>query len=318
MTRTKLEKKNIQLSAVIPVTERYDDLRELLLDYKRGISATGLTYEFVVVLDGYYPQLLDELKKLKAEGEHITIIVLAKWFGEATALTIGFKHAAGEIILTLPAYHQIRTDEIPRLIDALEGSDMVLARRWPRIDSFLNRLQSKVFNYLLRSVSSLSVHDAGCGVRAIRRHVTEEVYIYGDLHRFLPIMAHRHGFTVTELKVAQAEQDRHQRLYPPGIYLRRLLDLLTVFFLIRFTYKPLRFFGLLGTAVFFLGALGIAYLVADRLIWDAMLGNRPALFLSSLLVVLGIQLLAIGLIGELIIFTHARDMKEYNIAEIVN
>lgn len=318
MNRARHKKEDIQLSAVIPVTERYDDLLEVLLDYKRGLSATGLTYEIVVVLDGYHPKLFDELKKLKAEGEPITIIALAKWFGEATALTTGFEHAAGEIILTLPAYHQVRSDEFPRLIDALEGSDMVLARRWPRIDSFLNRLQSRVFNFLLRSVSSLPAHDAGCGVRAIRRHVTEEVHIYGDLHRFLPIMAHRHGFTVTELNVAQAEQDRHQRLYAPGIYVRRLLDLLTVFFLVRFTYKPLRFFGLLGTAVFSLGALIVAYLVADRLIWDIALGNRPALYLSSLLIVLGIQLLAIGLIGELVIFTHARDMKEYNIAEIVN
>ena len=121
------------------------------------------------MLDGYFPRLSDELKKLKAEGEPITVIALAKRFGEATALTIGFEHAAGEIFLTLPAYYQIRSDEIPRLIDALEGNDMVLARRWPRIDSFLNRIQSKIFNYLLRSVSSLPVHDAGCSARAKRR-----------------------------------------------------------------------------------------------------------------------------------------------------
>ena len=119
---------------------------------------------------------------MKAEGKPITIIAPAKWFGEATALTIGFERATGEIILPLPAYHQIRTDEIPRLIEVLEGSNMVLVRRWPRIDSFLNRLQSKIFNFLLWSVSSLPVHAAGCGVSALRRHVTEEVYIYGDLH----------------------------------------------------------------------------------------------------------------------------------------
>ena len=195
---------------------------------------------------------------------------------------------------------------------------MVLARRWPRRDSWLNRSQANVFNFLLRKVSELQVHDAGCGVRAFKRNITDEVYIYGDLHRFLPIMAFRHGFKVKELKVSQSGHDVFQRVYPIGLYTRRLLDLFTIFFLIKFTKKPLRFFGLLGLSTSAIGAFATLYIVIERLFFDVALSNRPALFLSSLLIILGIQILAMGLIGEIIIFTHAKEIKEYTIDEIIN
>ena len=131
-------------------------------------------------------------------------------------------------------------------------------------------------------------------------------------------MAHRQGFRVIELEVAQSEKDVHQRLYAPGLYVRRLLDLLTIFFLIKFTKKPLRFFGLVGTTLFTLGTIGTLFLITQRLFFDMSLADRPALILSSLLVVLGVQIIAIGLIGEIIIFTHAKDLKEYKIEKIIN
>lgn len=306
-----------ELSVIIPVTERFDPVSELFQEYKRGVDATGKKYEFIYVIDGEQPDTLKELKKLQ-ETEKLTIITLAKKFGEATALSAAFGKASGDIILTLPAYQQIEADEIPQLVTSLENCDMVLARRWPRRDSLLNRLQNRLFNFLLRLSTDLEIHDAGCSARAFKRNVIEEIQLYGDLHRFFPVMAHRQGFRVTELKITQSKKDIHQRLYSPGLYVRRLLDLLTIFFLIKFTKKPLRFFGLVGTTLFGLGLVSSLYVIAERLFFGISLADRPALFLSSLLIILGVQIIAIGLIGEIIIFTHAKDLKEYKIDKIIN
>lgn len=309
---------NIELSVIIPVTERNDDTVELFYDYKKGIEAIGIHYEIIYIIDGGFPDVLAALKQLIAKGERITVITLARWFGEAVALNVGFKHSTGDIILTLPAYRQVNSDEFPRLIQRLNGYDMVLTRRWPRRDSWFNRFQAAVFNFLLSKSSGLSLHDAGCSVRAFKRRVIDEVYIYGDLHRFLPIMAYRYGFKVIELKVSQSGHDVFQRIYPMGTYIRRLLDLLTVFFLIKFTKKPLRFFGLLGLSTVTIGILVTFYVIAERLFFGEALSTRPALILSSLLIVLGIQILAMGLIGEIVIFAHAREIKEYTIDETIN
>jgi glycosyltransferase involved in cell wall biosynthesis len=312
-----LSNEKIELSVIIPVTERHDPVSKLFHDYKEGIDATGLSYEIIYVLDGEYPDALNELNQLR-NTEQITIITLAKWFGEATALNAGFSEASGQKILTLPAYKQVESDSIPMLVTALEGNDMVLVRRWPRKDSVFNRVQSKLFNFFLRSFTDLEIHDAGCSVRIFDRKVLEEVHIYGDLFRFFPIMAHRQGFRIVEMETPQSASDAFQRVYSPGLYLRRLLDLLTIFFLVKFTKKPLRFFGLVGTSLFGVGLLATVYLIIEKFMFDVALATRPALFLSSLLIVLGIQVIAIGLIGEIIIFTHAKDLKEYKIDRIIN
>ena len=311
------DSKKAKLSVIIPITERYDPIAELFHEYKSGVEATGLEYEIIYVIDSGNPDALGQLVDIQ-RTEKLTIITLAKWFGESTSLNAAFGEAAGDILLTLPAYKQVEASEIPGLIKAIDDCDMVIARRWPRRDSILNKLQSGVFNYILRSFSGFRIHDAGCSVRVFRRQVIEEVPLYGDLHRFFPIMAYRHGFKTVEVNVEQSESDAYQRIYAPGIYLRRLLDLLTVFFLLRFTKKPLRFFGLVGSTIFGLGLLSTIWLVSERLFLNVALADRPALILSSLLIVLGIQIIAIGLIGEIIIFTHAKDLKEYKINQIIN
>jgi len=307
----------IELSVIIPITERFDSISELYYKYKKSIDTIGMSYEFIYTLDGEQPEALKELTRLQ-EKEKLTIITLAKQFGEATALSAAFTKASGDIFLTLPAYQQIEADEIPRLVASLEKCDMVLARRWPRRDSIFNRLQTRLFNSLLRLSTDLKIHDAGCSARAFTRNIVEDIQLYGDLHRFFPVMAHRQGFRVIELEVQQSEKDIHQRLYSPGLYIRRLLDLLTIFFLIKFTKKPLRFFGLVGTTLFGLGVISSLYLIIERLFFETTLADRPALFLSSLLIVLGVQIIAIGLIGEIIIFTHAKELKEYKIDKIIN
>jgi hypothetical protein len=160
--------------------------------------------------------------------------------------------------------------------------------------------------------------DIGCGVRMFRREVLDEIPLYGDLHRFLPVLAFRQGFKIREVDARQSPKEKRLRTYPLGTYLRRMIDLLTVFFLIKFTKKPLRFFGLTGTAVLVTGLAITGYLVVGRLFFRVGLSDRPLFLVGILLVVLGLQIFAIGLIGELIIFIHARDVKEYQIEQIIN
>jgi glycosyltransferase involved in cell wall biosynthesis len=307
----------IELSVIIPISEFHDPIRELHQEYRNGVDSTGLTYEFLYVIDGEHPDALKELNEL-ADSENITIIKLTTKFGESTALNIAFSKSCGRILLTLPAYRQIDATEIPKLVAALDHYDMALARRYPRKDSLFNRAQSALFNSLLGYTTDLKIHDAGCGARALKRIVIDEVKIYGDLHRFMSVIAHRQGFRVAEVNITQSSQNVSRRIYSPGVYIRRLLDLLTVFFLLKFTKKPLRFFGLVGLTIFSVGFITTLYLIAERLFFDIGLSDRPALFLSSLLIVLGVQIIAIGLIGEIIIFTHARRIKEYTIDKIIN
>lgn len=308
---------NIELSVIIPITERCDPVTALYHEYKRAIESTGKTFEFIYVIDGEHPEALKELIKLQ-ETNSITVITLAKWFGETTALNAAFGKAKGKFFLTLPAYQQVVADEIPEIIKTLETCDMVLARRCPRSDSLINRIQARMFNFLLRFSTDLQINDAGCSVRAFTRDIIDNVQLYGDLHRFFPVIVHQQGYRVIETNIAQAKEDKHRRLYSPGLYVRRLLDLLTIFFLIKFTKKPLRFFGLIGTALLASGVIGTLLLITQRLFFDMSLADRPALILSSLLVVLGVQIIAIGLIGEIIIFTHAKELKEYKIDKIIN
>jgi glycosyltransferase involved in cell wall biosynthesis len=304
---------------VIPISERHDDLRELYFQYARELSKTGFTHEFIFVLDGPDHDALQTLKSLKEEhpGE-VVVVTLSRWFGEATALSVGFDKARGEVILTLPSYFQVAPHEVHRIFKKLaeDDQDLVVAWRYPRIDSRFNRVQSRLFHWLVRLLTGARYHDVSCGVRLMRRKVAEEIHLYGDLHRFLPVSAYQRGFHVSELPVQQSPQDARLRVYGPGVYLRRLLDILTFFFLFRFTKKPLRFFGLIGSGIFGAGTVITVYIGAERLLGTTP-AARPLLILGVLLMVFGIQLFSTGLLGEIIIFTHARDVKEYHVEEIV-
>ncbi|GAB3678446.1 glycosyltransferase [Salinisphaera aquimarina] len=308
----------VDLSVVIPISERYDDVKELYEAYKADLDGTNCSYEIIYVLDGQYAEVLSTLKALLDEGEPIKIIRFARSFGEATALSAGFANSDGPLLLTLPAYYQVEPGAMTRVVDALEQHDMVVGRRSARKDSGFNQLQTRVFYRVQKFITGFELHDLGCGVRGFKRQVVEEVFIYGDQHRFLPIMAQRWGFKVVEVDLPQSSKDRYRRVYRPGVYLRRLLDLLTVFFLGKFTKKPLRFFGLIGSGLAFIGAITLTWLLIDRLFLSEPLGDRPAILAGSLLIVLGIQIFGLGLIGELIIFTHAKELKEYTIEEIIN
>ncbi len=304
------------VSVVVPVVERADDLAQLYRAFGAELEARDETHEFVFVFDGGFTPP-PELVALSAERPNLRLLQFARTFGETAALRLGIERCRGDVILTLPAYFQVKPEGLRALLEAFDaGSDMVVASRSPRLDSWLNRAQSAVFHRMISGVTDRRFHDIACGVRLMRRQVAESLPLYGDMHRFIPALALREGYRVDEVPVPQHPQDARTRLYGPGVYLRRLLDIAAFFFLAKFTEKPLRFFGLVGSVFVVLGAALGVFLVVDRLSGNAI-ANRPLLLLAVLLVALGVQLMGLGLVGEIIVHLRAPHRRAYRVRERV-
>jgi len=309
-----IERVPADISVVVPVTERCDDLVEIYQTHAAVLRRLGRSFEFIFVIDGGFEKTAQALDSLKVSGEPIRVFRLPRSFGEATALTVGLEQAEGDVLLTLSAYFQVVPEGIEKVLTLLDvGYDLVVTRRYPRIDSWVNRLHNRGFHFLISSLTGADFRDISCGLKGMRRHVAREINLYGDLHRFLALFAYQRGLRVGEVSVPQHLQDSGTRLYTPGTYLRRLLDILTLVFLFKFTKKPLRFFGLIGAGFFSVGVFVSLILTVQRIIGLTGLADRPLLILGVLLMVLGVQIGSIGLLGEIIIFTHAREMKDYTI-----
>jgi glycosyltransferase involved in cell wall biosynthesis len=302
----------------MPVGSRVDDLPTLIDEYAEALNGADISFELIVVLDGTKDAVLEQLRNLRADRNWLKVIQFSREFGESAALMAGFSEARGDVLLTLPAYWQVQPSEISVLIEsAADEDDMLIVVRRQRVGSAFERIRRRLFHGILRGITGHSYRDLGCGVRLLKRAVAEEISLYGDQHRFLPVLAERRGFNVREVELAQSPNDQFRGRYRLREYLHRILDIMTVFFLVRFTKKPLRFFGSIGFLTAGFGAIVVLLLVTQRLFYDMSLADRPALLLGSLLVVLGVQLFALGLLGELIIFSHAADSKEYAIRSIV-
>jgi glycosyltransferase involved in cell wall biosynthesis len=304
------------VSVVVPVVERADDLLALYRSFAAELDRRGEEHEFLFVFDGgFIPP--PELVALSRERQSLRILSFARTFGETAALRLGIERSRGEVILTLPAYFQVQPGGVGALLDALQnGADMVVANRSPRVDSWLNRAQSWAFHRMVGGASDSRFHDMACGVRVIRRPVAEALPLYGDLHRFLPALALREGYRVEEVAVPQHPNDAPTRVYGPGVYVRRLLDIAAFFFLAKFTEKPLRFFGLVGSVFFGLGAITSLVLLAERIAGQGI-ANRPLLLLAVLLVALGVQLMGLGLVGEIIVHLRSPHRRAYRVRERV-
>lgn len=307
------------ISAIVAVSQRTQDTAELAKDYVAVLESIDPNFEIILIVDGDKPKIFSSLQELAANDQRVRIIKFAKSFGEATAISAGFRYSKGQVIVTLPTYYQVEPESIKKLVDSLDTCDMAVGHRQPRAQkSAFEVYRRRLFHWLIKVSSGESFSDLGCTARAIKREVLEEIPLYGEQHSFLPLLASRQGFRVKEVSLAQSPRDRFEGRYGAKFYLHRFLDIFSVVFLIRFTKKPIRFFGMIGSITFLFGAFFLLYIIGQRLIFGVALADRPALLVSSLLTVLGLQIFALGLLGELIIFTHAREMKEYTIEKIVN
>jgi hypothetical protein len=302
------------ISVLVPVSERAVPLGALYHAYSEVLRKAGFAFEFVFAAEPWHAQLLQPLTELQASGEPIRMLEVAQSLGEATLLRLAASRASGAIYITVPAYWRVDPAIVLEMIARIEGgSDLVIARRWPRCDSWVNRLQNRIFHALVRLCGGRHFHDIACGVRAFRPEVLDETPLYGDFHRFFPLLVDRAGFRVVEIAAPQHPMDTQPHIYSPAVYARRALDLLGMYFLLRFTHKPLRFFGLLGSGMAAAGSLVLVVLMIQRLGGQGI-ADRPLLLLAALLVALGVQAIALGLIGEIMVFLQAPDRPPYKLA----
>lgn len=309
---------SLEVSVVIPVVRADSRVREVVVGLRAELEARQISHEFVLVFDGVGGPAAEEAEALlKEHAGLIKVLRFQQPFGESACLAKALEIARGEVLVTSPAYLQVEAEDVHLLLKGLrDGADLVAPVRRPRVDPLLNRLQSWAFNLVMRRVLRAPMHDLNCCFRAVRRRVLDDVTLYGDVYRFLPAIAHRTGFRVQEVQVRHKAEFAGAGLFGVGVYIRRFIDLVGVAFLSRFTLRPLRFFGAIGGALAFIGGVMTVGLVAQRLMMDAALYQRPLFLLGVLLFVLGVQVIGFGLVGEIIIYTQARNLREYRVDRI--
>ncbi len=288
----------------------HDELYDMLQLY-------GKPFEIIYVDDGSSDGSWRELLSITHNNPEAKAVKLRTNFGEASVLDAGMQVAAGESIVYFTCRVKINATSLVDLLKKLDaGSDIVIGVRHPRRDSLLNQLVSKIFNFLTNRMTKIRLRDINSGVLATKRSVLENVPFYGTLSAFLPVLAHRQGYKVAEVRIEQLPGHFNQSLYPKN-YIRRFLDLISVIFLSKYSKKPLHFLGFLG-AVFALTGAGInIYLFFYRILGIGGIAGKPMLLLGTMLFIIGVQFISIGLLGEIIIFTHAKNIKDYNIEEII-
>jgi glycosyltransferase involved in cell wall biosynthesis len=310
---------SLDISVVIPVTERCQDLLEIINDTSKEIQQLSLSYEFLVVFDVKFAIDFEALRLRCGNQEHIRSVRFNGNFGESAALRAGFELAKGRWIVTLASYPQVTSSQFSKAYQALvSGADMVVTRREPRTDPVINRLQTYLFHKLIGCLTGSPFKDMACGFKMFTRNVAGELDLYGDFHRFLPSLALHRGFKVLEIPAAQHPKNGSIRFYGLSTYIHRLVEILNLFFLAKFAKRPLRLFGGVGLLLTAVGGGVTVTLSTQRLLGLTSLADRPLFLLGVMLFSLGVQVILLGLIGEIIVFTHARDIKDYRIDEIHN
>lgn len=302
-----------EITVLVSARRTDESLVDLYEEFAAPLRADGSGYEFLFLVnrDSIHVQLL---LGLVARGEPIRVFYAETSVSETLLLRAAVQQSRGDILVVLPPRRRIVASGVSELIARVRaGADAAVARRSPRRFSRAGRLRSAVFHFLLRRVTGRRLNDLACGVRVIRRRMLDEVPLYGEFSSYLPLLALRDGFRVEEVPLPQHPSDRGGGFQGPPMYMRRLVDLLNLFFLLRFAEKPLRFFGLMGALSAAAGAILLAVLFVQR-IGGQPLGNRPLLLFALLLVVLGVQSLSLGLIGEVIVHMHAPRRRPYRLA----
>jgi len=292
------------ISVVVPVHDEERSVALLLDELASVLDGLGRPWEAVFVDDGSTDGTFGALTRLHDAHDNVRVVRLRRNFGKAAALQAGFEEARGDVVVTIDGDLQDDPAEIPRLLAKLdEGFDLVSGWKAKRRDPLSRRIPSRIFNRVTGRLSGLRLHDLNCGLKAYRAEVVKGLRIYGELHRFIPVLAHYRGFRVAELPVNHRPREHGRSRYGMERYLRGFLDLLTVTFMGRYRHRPLHLFGGLGLALGAIGTVVLAYLTVIKIGGEAI-GHRPLLTLGVLLVVVGVQLLSLGLLSELLTSHH--------------
>jgi len=275
-------------------------------------------FEILVVANGIGEFLKNELMVLLNCHDTVKALEFNARTTQAVCLKAALKETNGKIVVVCGSYQQITNDSLIKLVDNIDDEiDIATPWRQHRVDSALNQFQSKLFNALVRRLTSSTYHDTSCTVKVFRREVLENVEIYGNMYRFLPILADQKGFKTKEIKCEHYQQHGKSTYYGLTHYINIFIDIFTLYFNIWFTRKPLRFFSAIGVILSFIGLFIASYVLIQKFFLGYSIGNRPLLLLAIFFMVLGIQAASAGLLGEIIAFTHGRNRKEYTVEKII-
>ena len=299
------------VSIVIPVFNEEENIPILAEEIRQALEGKTIAYEVVAVDDGSTDGTWACLEAIRAQDPRWVLLGLRRNFGQTAALTAGFDHVQGEVIVTLDGDLQNDPADIPHLLALMKEHDVVSGWRKIRQDPFLTRrLPSHLANWLISKVTGIRLHDYGCTLKAYRREVVENLRLYGEMHRFIPAIASWMGISLAEVETHHRPRRFGRSKYGLTRTLRVLLDLITVKFLLSFATKPIQVFGLLGLLCAGLGVLIGAYLTALKLFAGAQIGGRPLLFLGILLVLVGVQLVMMGLLGEMLVRIYHESQRK--------
>jgi len=305
------------VSVVVPVYNEVESLPELVERIRSVCTDHDLSFEIWLVDDGSRDGSWAEIDRLHAEDERAAGIRFQRNYGKSAALAVGFEHARGTYVVTMDADLQDDPAEIPELVQMLEdGHDLVSGWKKHRKDPLSKTIPSRFFNFVTRKMSGLELHDFNCGLKAYRREVVKSVDVYGELHRYIPLLAKWEGYD----RITEKPVTHHPRKY--GVtkfgferFIRGFLDLVTVVFLTRFAVRPMHFFGSIGTVAFVFGFATSLWLTIDKLVFGESLSDRPLLLLGALLILFGAQMFTTGLLGEIVIKPRMEETSSYQIAE---
>jgi glycosyltransferase involved in cell wall biosynthesis len=295
-----------RVSVVIPLYNEVESLEPLHDELKEALVSIS-DHEIIFVNDGSTDGSIEVLKKLQLSDRTVRVINFRRNFGKSAALDAAFRKVRGRFVVTLDADLQDDPAEIPELIEKLESEKLDLVSGWKKIrrDPLSKRMPSRLFNYATRIVSGLKLHDFNCGLKAYRVEVVRVLRVHGELHRYIPAIAHRAGFKVGEKPVNHRPRSFGKTKFGPSRFVHGFLDLLTVLFLNRYVSSPLHFFGLFGGLILCVGMVMNGYLLFEK-IMGRSIGDRPLLFLAVMMVIVGLQFIFFGLLGEMM----AREPKE--------
>jgi glycosyltransferase involved in cell wall biosynthesis len=311
----------LDLSVVIPCYNEEESVERLLEEVHAALKPTGLSYEVVLVDDGSRDKTFEILAQHAKTDPALTVVKFRRNFGQTAAMQAGFDHARGDIVATIDADLQNDPKDIPRLMEYInQGYDLVAGWRADRKDTFINRrLPSMIANGLISWVTTVKLHDYGCTLKVMKSDVAKELKLYGEMHRFIPVVANWMGVRIVEVKVNHRARMFGTSKYGIGRTIRVVLDLLTVKFIQSYLARPMQIFGLGGFLCFGAGVVVSAWLAIQKLVYGAALAERPALLLGVLLIVVGIQLVSLGLVADVLARTYFESQKKasYHVRSVV-